>query len=678
MKPSFLVKITVVLIVLLFNQKLAIAQAQPDTIKRLGEVIVTATKNTQHDIDIPYISELLNRKQIQQYAARSTPEALMRTTGVFVQKTNHGGGSPFIRGLTGNQTLLLIDGIRLNNSTFRYGPNQYLNTIDPFSIDKIEVVKGTGSVQHGSDALGGVIQVFTRQPVFTDRTVWNGRLLSRYMTGDMEKTLRGELAYGSKNTAIGVGITFRNFGDLVGGDTTGKQSPSGYNEWAFDVKASWKLQKEMQLTIAHQQLRQLRVPVYHKVLLENFKLNEFDPQQRMLTYARLHIPTKNRLLKEIVFTGSWQKNTEGRNTQKNNSAIYRKERDEINTIGFIADIQSCITKNWTANSGIDLYADKVNSNRTDVNTTNNNTISGRGLYPNNARYYNYSVYSLHHLSLKRWQFEAGIRINAFTIRMKDSALGVVSIKPLALVGNGSVMYKLSGLSALFVSYSTGYRAPNIDDMGTLGVVDFRYETPSSGLLPEQSRNIELGYKFRSNNLSVTASLFYMHLHNIITRIKNEWQTIGGYSVYQKENTDASFIKGAEGGFDWGITKHWKVAGGMAYQYGQNLTKAEPMRRIPPLHGRLLWCYENYKWRISAEGLFAGKQSRLAQGDREDNRIAAGGTPRWAILNGYASVEVKKWNLVTSFQNILNSDYRLHGSGINGAGRSVSFTAAYAF
>ena len=61
---------------------------------------------------------------------RTTPESLVGTTGVFIQKTNHGGGSPFIRGLTGNQTLILIDGIRVNNSTFRYGPNQYFNTID--------------------------------------------------------------------------------------------------------------------------------------------------------------------------------------------------------------------------------------------------------------------------------------------------------------------------------------------------------------------------------------------------------------------------------------------------------------------------------------------------------------------------------------------------------------------
>jgi outer membrane receptor protein involved in Fe transport len=73
------------------------------------------------------------------------------------------------QGLTGNQTLILIDGIRLNNSTFRYGPNQYLNTIDPYIIERIEVAKGTGSVQYGTDALGGVIHVLTKEPVFNDK-----------------------------------------------------------------------------------------------------------------------------------------------------------------------------------------------------------------------------------------------------------------------------------------------------------------------------------------------------------------------------------------------------------------------------------------------------------------------------------------------------------------------------
>ena len=79
-----------------------------------------------------------------------------------MQETNDGAGSPIIRGLVGNQILILIDGIRLNNGAYRLGPNQYLNTIDLNQIERIEVVRGAGSVLYGSDALGGVVNIITR------------------------------------------------------------------------------------------------------------------------------------------------------------------------------------------------------------------------------------------------------------------------------------------------------------------------------------------------------------------------------------------------------------------------------------------------------------------------------------------------------------------------------------
>ncbi len=82
--------------------------------------------------------------------------------GVIVQKTGHGQGSPFLRGFTGFRTLLLIDGIRLNNSVFRDGPNQYWNTVDPFTIGQLEIIKGPSSVLFGSDAIGGTVNVVTR------------------------------------------------------------------------------------------------------------------------------------------------------------------------------------------------------------------------------------------------------------------------------------------------------------------------------------------------------------------------------------------------------------------------------------------------------------------------------------------------------------------------------------
>ena len=101
-----------------------------DSTNNLTGITVTSTRKNTANWSVPYSVSVVNKSQLDAFGFRSTPEALSGTAGVFVQKTNHGGGSPFVRGLTGNQTLLLMDGIRLNNATYRYGPNQYLNTID--------------------------------------------------------------------------------------------------------------------------------------------------------------------------------------------------------------------------------------------------------------------------------------------------------------------------------------------------------------------------------------------------------------------------------------------------------------------------------------------------------------------------------------------------------------------
>ena len=196
--------------------------------KSLTEVVVSSQRKSTALLQVPYLVEKTSAKTISTYQPRTTPEALIGLNGVFVQKTNHGGGSPFVRGLTGNQVLMLVDGIRLNNSTFRYGPNQYLNTIDPFSIGHIEVAKGTGSVQYGSDALGGVIQVFSKEPEFSKgKASWSGNVLGKWMSGGMEKTGHADMNYSGEKMAAQVGLTYRDFGDLIGGDTTGRQSPSG-------------------------------------------------------------------------------------------------------------------------------------------------------------------------------------------------------------------------------------------------------------------------------------------------------------------------------------------------------------------------------------------------------------------------------------------------------------------
>jgi len=647
------------------------APKEDTTVRSLDEVVLTAQRSKQKNLFVPYSVSTVSTNYLQEFNPRTTPEALMGTNGVFVQKTNHGGGSPFVRGLTGNQTLILVDGIRLNNSTFRYGPNQYLNTIDVYTINHIEVAKGTGSVQYGTDAMGGVVQVITKEPVFTaDKPVFYGEAIGKYMTGDMEKTIRGEANYSGKKFAFIGGISHRSFGDLVGGDTTGKQTFSGYNEWSYDAKAKILLKENIQLTLANQFLQQQNVPVYHKIKLENFAVNEMDPQQRLLSYARINRQGKSSFFKETEITLSFQQTIEGRNNRKNGTTSLRKEKDKINTFGFTTDVFSELNKIWTANSGVELYYDNVGSTREDINTQTGESSTKRGLYPDDSRYGNYSLYSLHHFRSGRWIMDAGVRFNTFDIRISDTTLGNVKISPSAWVGNAALMYQFDKNQTLYASFSSGYRAPNVDDMGTLGIVDFRYEVPTADLKPEKSQHTELGYKFQTKRLSGTLAAYYMHLGDLITRMKMDGQMMSGYQVYQKENTESAFIKGFETELNWNAIKNLNIIGGIAYTYGQSLSKKEPLRRIPPFNGKLMSTYRNNKWFAAVEFQFASHQKRLAQGDKDDNRIPAGGTPGWKVLNFFGGYKFSIVQLNAGVQNIFNEDYRTHGSGINAMGRSA--------
>ena len=638
----------------------------------IEEVVVTTQRIPAREQLVPYSIGLLDKSEMNYFSKRNTPEMLMNTNGVFVQKTNHGGGSPFIHGLTGNQTLLLLDGIRLNNSIYRYGPNQYLNTVDVFTIDRMEVARGTGSVQYGSDALGGALQIFSVEPLLNSTgSEWHGNVTGKMMTDGMEKTGRGQLEYNSKKMAMLIGGTTRDFGDLVGGKETGVQSPSGYTEYAFDGKLLFALKENMQLTLASQFLNQSHVPVYHKVVLENYAVNEFQPQQRLMNYARLNIQGRKKAFDQVKFIASWQQNTENTAAQKNNTVLMQLDSNRVNTLGFVADVTSAFSKIWSANSGVEYYHDNVSSSRFVITTDNSAApLEKRGLYPDDSKYGNFSLYSLHHFTLNNWIIDGGIRFNAFNIKIDDKDLGEVKITPEALVFNVGAMYNINRANHLYGTVSNGFRAPNIDDMGTLGLVDFRYEIPAYDLKPEKSVNFETGYKLNLPKFQANVAGYYMDLNQLITRVKVEGEFIDSYQVYKKENVEEAFITGCEAAFLWKVIPNVDLNSSISYTYGQNITKDEPLRRIPPLNGKVAATYTLKKFFVSGELLFAGMQDRLAEGDKSDNRIPAGGTPGWEVVNFFTGYQWTMVKLKVGFENIFNEDYRTHGSGINGVGRSA--------
>ena len=639
----------------------------PDT---LANVVVSASRQQISNLKTPYSVSVFQQKDIEKLASRATPDMLSNIPGVFIQKTNLGGGSAFVRGLTGNQTLLIIDGIRFNNSTFRYGPNQYLNNIDPSIISKIELLKGSGSVQYGSDALTGVVNFFTLQPEFTAQKTFGGQLSARVATEGMELSEQLKMTYTSENTGIVFVGANKQFGDIVRGGGLGLQRPTGYNEWDFFGKIRQQLSKTWILEGLIQTTQQSQVPVFHKIQLENFKINEMDLQKYQRSYLKAIGQYENPLFKKIEFSVSQQTSIEQRKLQKNTSTTLRAERDEINTMGILADVQSQFSSTWSAHSGIDYFNDRINSTRQDINLTNNSIKALRGLYPNNAGYQYQSVYSIHHLDLDAWQIETGLRFHQNVASLPDTTLGLTKVKSSALVYSLGVARAISQGISIYANTSSGFRAPNMDDLGSLGIVDFRYELPAFDLKPEYSQNYEIGIKISKAKFFQELTIFQTELENLITRLKTS-NVLQGYSVYEKRNVDKAILRGGEWSGRYELSNSVSAKANISYVYGQSVTLNEPMRRIPPLHGGFSLSYARKNLFLNSELLFAATQDRLSAGDKADNRMNPLGTPGWAIVNVQANYLFNShFSVSLQAQNLGDVDYRMHGSGINGVGRSL--------
>lgn len=637
-------------------------------------VVVTADRDGRKHFSTPESVSVLREKQIEQNGARSMAEALIGLPGVWMQKTNHGGGSPFVRGLTGNQTLLLLDGIRLNNSTYRYGPNQYFNTIDVLNVQQVEVVRGPGSVLYGSDALGGTVQVISKSPQFSAAgRQWSGTLYGKMISGDMEQSGRAEVEMSGEKAALRAGFSYRDFGDLIAGGDLGKQAPSAYGERAADFKSLFKTGQNSLLTLAYNGVFQSEVGRYDQVAQRGYELYQFNPQNRQLAYARWQLNAASPLLRALKLTASVQQSLEGREKRRAGSAELTTEEDEVQTLGLAAEWVAQPRANWRAVSGLEFYADRVGSFTTVRNLENGDVQTGRGLYPDDSRANNLAVFSSHTFQWEALSLNLGGRLNFFEINIQDAVFGDTRIDPTALVGNVSLHYKLAPQHALTAAVNTGFRAPNVNDLSSFGSFDFGIETPSQTLSPERSLTYELGYKTQTERWSGRLALFYTQLYDLIGRVRGTFQgmdTYQGEDVYRKENVARAYIQGVETDWQWALSDRWDLFGSVIYIYGQDTEKDEPMRRIPPLNGRLALSYHAAGGFFGqAEGWYAARQDRLSSGDLSDHRIDAGGTPGWLVLNFKAGYQWKWLQVNGGLQNLLDEAYRIHGSGVDGVGRS---------
>lgn len=664
------------------DSKHLLIELLPGILKMNEEVVITAQRYEQESFQSPKAISVYDQRQFFERAPRSTPEALIGVPGVWVQKTNHGGGSPFIRGLTGNQTLILVDGIRLNNATYRYGPNQYLNTVDPLSLQQIEVVRGSGSVQYGSDALGGVLNLRTKSPTFSnDKASVSGRVYGKYMSGGMERSARGELNVQTKKIAILGGFSFRDFGDLhVGGDSI--QAPSAYDELAGDIKAMIKFTPSHQLTLTYQRVDQEEVPRFDQVAQRGYRTYNFDPQQRDLAYAKWDGMFNHPLAQRITLTASWHQSVEGRVRQRESETAITNERDEVDTWGTILEVHSQPLPFWRFVSGVEFYYDKVRSSKDTEDLNTGSIVSSRGLYPDNATANNLAIFSLHTWDVDRWKFSFGGRINHISLEASDELFGDLSVSPTAAVGNFSASYILPAGFHIIGSVNSGFRAPNINDLSSFGSFDSGVEVPTSELGPERTLTGEIGLKIQQSKLSGSVFFYYTQLSDLINRVRTTYQgseTFQGEPVFTKANIANSRIRGVEAEAEYAFIPSLSAFGSIIFTHGET-SSGNPIRRIPPLNGRLGIHFRPTKSGFWAKGewVAAGTQDRLSGGDIDDHRIPEGGTPGWNIINLFAGYDYKQYHLALGFQNLGDELYRIHGSGVDGYGRSAFVSVRLGF
>jgi outer membrane receptor protein involved in Fe transport len=241
-----------------------------------------------------------------------------------------------------------------------------------------------------------------------------------------------------------------------------------------------------------------------------------------------------------------------------------------------------------------------------------------------------------------------------------------------------------------LNVARGFRAPNLDDTAVLEkVTNEGIDVPSPGLDPEKSYNYEAGVKAAFPVSGGSLFYFYNDLQDLIERgpgIYNGLPYIDengngvedpGEAVRQKFNVGRAYIEGVEAEGWYAFRLHWRVRGNLSWTYGKDLENEEPLSRIPPVMGLAGIRWENaqakYWWEYYAR--FAGSQDRLSARDLSDPRIDPDGTAGWMTHNLRGGADFRRWGKVAlGLENILNRDYRIHGSGIDSPG--IHFTAGY--
>ncbi len=643
----------------------------------------------------------MDEDEIEESPGKSLPEVLQETPGVFVQHTNYGGGSPVLRGLIGPQVLLLVDGVRFSNSVYRTGPVQYLNLIDQLSLDKLEILRGPGSVLHGSDAMGGVINAFTLEApdLRLSGGPWaGGDLVARYISACSGLVGHAHASAGTGGLGVVAGATLKGFGNLTPGGG-GAQIHSGYDAWsalgnvtyrfAEGVLSGWSLKAVYMVSGIEDAGRTDK-------LYDKRSLSIYDNVDHLL-YGRMHV-----VLSPIRTSGdltlSFQHFFERKDTLSvgaDHTLVLDATRDGVTARTLGLDLQlvtRVVGDRLKLRYGGLWYRDWVGAYRLVRQPGGPWTAVGEKSFPDGSTYDGFGAYLLAEGIVMRLrgvhvlELDAGYRFHGMSAAAPSQA-GLPSIDSTSLghVALGSVQYVYDDLATLAITFSQGFRAPNLAESAMLGDTGKYFHVPSDDLGPEKSHTIELIGRTRLGAVTAGVSVYVSLLEDLIKREPTTYEgrsEIGGKPVAHNVNGGRGTLFGAEAMLALRLGLGISLSGHITTTWGEERVEGgpdEPLTRIPPVFGLLA-----LRWDSAEYGLvsgfaetslrFASKQFRLSSEDQADARIPEGGTPGWLTWNVRMGLALRERFIVgIALENLLDARYKYHGSGLYAPGVNAVMT-----
>ncbi|MFA6151640.1 MAG: TonB-dependent receptor [Chitinophagaceae bacterium] len=706
----------------------------------LNEVIISGNIFPEKKKNIVQKVDVITSKSISEMNAQSTADVLLNTGQVFVQKSQQGGGSPVLRGFEASRIQLNIDGVRNNNAIFRAGHLQNIISVDNNILDRIEVLSGPSSTIHGSDALGGVILMKTKDPIFGKNRkleITGADALVRFASANRENTTSFGLTFGNKKFASISHVTYAQFDDLIQGKSGPdsitklwkknfiveringkdsmvknpnpyKQAATGYHQLDLFQKFAFAPTKNTLHTLNLQLSQSSDIPRYDRLtettaagIAKNSEWY-YGPQTRSLESYKFEATKLRGFFNDFSATASHQYWKESRHNRSYRKDILSHREEAINVLGYNLSLRKK-GKIHELSVGTDAQFNILKSTANGENITTGEITKIDTRYPDGKNNMNLlGWFAQHTMKLMDGKLiiNDGLRFNYTYLHstLVDTAiqfhLPVTDLKQnnTALTGNIGLAYMPEKDLRFTANFSTGFRSPNFDDMTKVFESNKnQLIVPNKDLKPEYTQNVELGIQYINEKVNLSGYGFYTNFTNAI--VTDYFNYNGADSlmyngsmtrVFASQNKNKAFVYG--GGLEGTVrpSRNFSMFASVNYTFGRfhNDTALIPLDHIPPVTGRIGIRYAEENWYTELYSLYNGKKSLPNYNPAgEDNLIYAtpNGMPGWNTINFKAGVTlIKHIGVQAGVENIFDKNYRYFASGMSAPGRNLVIALRYKF